>query len=314
MAGNYANEIMKRVAAIDIGTNTILMVIAECTAESVFHFLHEEHSIARLGNKVDSNHTILPDSIERVEEILQKYTAIARKFNVNEIVACGTSVFRDAANREEVVEYFYQKFGISIRILSGDEEGRLTYIGALIGWWNSNNDDVAVIDIGGGSTELSFGKGLNYIGSASINIGAVRITERILKSSPPSPSAIEEAIYEINNHLLQLPSLSAKTKFVGVAGTLTTLASYVQKLRSFEKEKVHKFLLTREQVENSFQELKRLSLVELHQIQSINPKRADIIVAGILILRQIMEKYNVSKILVSTQGLRYGIAYEALKL
>ncbi len=302
---------MNRIAAIDIGTNTILMVIAEYDENSGMKVLHDEHAIARLGKGVDAQHRILPETVQRVEKVLDKYRSIAHSFDIATIVACGTSALRDATNRYEFIEYIHQKLGIRISVLSGTDEAQLTFLGALVGWWNEDLP-VGVLDIGGGSTELSIGKGLILKKSSSIDVGSVRLTERILKSSPPTDTEIQTASQFIKEHIHQFPPLESNTALVGVAGTVTTLAAIDLGLVDFRAEKIHTHKLSIEAIRKVFDTLKQLNVSQLKTIPAIHPDRADIIVAGTLILLTIMEALSIEHITVSTQGLRYGIAYNAL--
>ncbi|MCX7983283.1 MAG: Ppx/GppA family phosphatase [Bacteroidetes bacterium] len=303
---------MNRVAAIDIGTNTVLMVVLERTSHETFNVLCDEHAIARMGKSVDSQKIILPESFERVENCLLRYKSIAEKLNVDKIVVCGTSALRDAKNQREFIDYIKSRLGITIQVLSGKEEARLTYIGSLVGWYEKMNTPVAVVDIGGGSTELAFGESTRLVSSMSIDIGSVRITERYLLHSPPETDELEEASAVIRAHLSTLPRVPISTTFVGVAGTITTLAAYIQNLITFQTSKIHRFMLWKDKVDLAYNTLKDLPYTELLSIPSIHPQRADIILAGILIVRLLMEEYNLSAITVSTQGLRYGLAYETL--
>lgn len=303
---------MRRVAAIDIGTNTILMVVAERVSETSFRVLRDEHAIARLGKGVDAQKRILPETFERVLWYLQKYKGIAEELQVDAIIACGTSALREASNQKEFIDYMNHHLGITIQVLSGQEEAQLSFLGTLVGWFDEYTGSVAVLDIGGGSTELAYGLGFQLLSSKSVDIGSVRITERYLKHSPPLPDEIATATEYIRTQIEQLPKIPASTQLIGVAGTITTLAALIQNLTTFQVEKIHRFPIQRDQINAAYEMLKNLSHPEILAIPSIHPQRADIIFAGILLLRTFVEMYNIERITVSTQGLRYGLAFRAL--
>jgi exopolyphosphatase/guanosine-5'-triphosphate,3'-diphosphate pyrophosphatase len=298
-----------KIAAIDIGTNTILMLIAEVAENRILKIIRDEHAIARLGRGVDENRRIGSEAFERVFGFLQSYRQIALQEGVETIRACGTSALRDAANREEFVKFIFEKTGIKIRILSGNEEALLTYRGAL--WGFAESDDICgVLDIGGGSTELIFGRGASVFEGKSLDIGSVRLTERFLRKSPPDLEAILTASEYIRNQLKLFPMLAHGSILYGVAGTLTTLAAIDQDLEAFDGPKIHGYRLQRSHIDSIFKRLAGLTLPDLLRYPAIVPDRADILIGGILILREILAHYSIPDIVVSRQGLRYGMMLE----
>jgi len=196
-------------------------------------------------------------------------------------------------------------------VLSGQEEADLTYLGTVSELLqDSSTGEYAVLDIGGGSTELVMGKGQHIISSVSIDIGSVRVTERFLKTSPPDMSALEKAECFIQDHISNLSPLPAKTNLMGVAGTLTTLAALDLRLPEFDRTVINGHVLTVSAIERIFEELRHLTLDQLKARPQIHPARADILMAGILILRTILTKTSLPHIRVSDRGLRYGIALQ----
>ena len=298
---------MTRIAAIDIGTNTILMLVADVREDGVVQVVRDEHTIARLGRGVDEQRFILPETIQRVQHVLNEYVDIARRNNSTSIVACGTSALRDAKNNYEFLETIRSKLGLQINVVSGDEEASLTYHGAVGEFIPRLNDNsVAVLDIGGGSTEVIFGSGSALQIGTSYDVGAVRITERILKQSPPELSALNAADEFIRSHFSGLES-NHVDELIGVAGTVTTLAAINLKLEAYDREKVGGTILTKDFVEEIYQQLRSASLDEIHAIPQILPQRADIFLAGIMILRAAMNELGVLAITASDRGLRYGL-------
>jgi exopolyphosphatase/guanosine-5'-triphosphate,3'-diphosphate pyrophosphatase len=301
-----------RIAAIDIGTNTILMLLADADSGQIRRLVRDEHAIARLGKGVDGSRRILPETVERVAGVLNDYAAICRQESAELVVACGTSALRDAANRDDVITELQARAGISVRILSGVEEAELTYRGAVSDSFASRADtSVAVLDIGGGSTEVILGSGKQVVRRASIDVGAVRVTERFLKHSPPLSDETEAAERFCREAFSALPPFQANTSCIAVAGTPTTLAALELHLPMYDPFRVEGLQLTRVRVDEHFDRLKILSHPELLAIHQIHPQRADILLAGIIILRAFCDAVRLPALSVSDRGLRYGILLDA---
>ena len=171
-----------RIASIDIGTNTVLLLIADVDQDGTIHFVHHEQRLPRLGRDVDRNQIISVSTFDRIEWILNEYRNLAQQFRAELIVTCGTSAVRDASNKHEFLTYMEKAAGLNVEILSGDEEARWTYRGAISGLRELIKPAV-VVDIGGGSTEISFPKPGTHNGSTqfirySLQVGSVRLTER----------------------------------------------------------------------------------------------------------------------------------------
>jgi exopolyphosphatase/guanosine-5'-triphosphate,3'-diphosphate pyrophosphatase len=270
--------------------------------------VRDEHFIGRLGKGVDEHGIILKETFDRILAILSQLKSIADPLSIEHLSVCGTSALRDAENREEFIDFIKEKLALEIKILSGNEEAELTYLGAVSEYLtNTNSKNYAVLDIGGGSTELVTGSVEKVTSSVSIDIGSVRLTERILKRNPPSDISLENAVQLVRNHLKNIFSLSPKTKIIGVAGTLTTLAALDLQIPEFDRNLINRHVLTIEAIDRIFQELRPMTLDQLQNYPQIHPSRADILLAGIIILREILRNVNLSKITVSDRGLRYGI-------
>jgi exopolyphosphatase/guanosine-5'-triphosphate,3'-diphosphate pyrophosphatase len=193
-------------------------------------------------------------------------------------------------------------------VLSGDEEAKLTYLGVVSDFLpHIPAEEFAVLDIGGGSTELVVGTGLNITSASSIEIGCVRLSERVLKTSPPDSLALKNAIKLVQEELQFIPAVSSKIKLIGVAGTLTTLAALDLKLAGFDGNIINRHILRKDAIERIFQELRPLTLDQIRSYPQIHPERADILLAGIVILREVLTRLNFNHIIVSNRGLRYGI-------
>lgn len=294
-----------RVAAIDIGTNTALMLIAEGGHGSL-RVVRDEHSIPRLGEDVDKIKSIRERAIQRLDEVLARYQKLIEESSVDKVDAVGTSALRDATNSQEVRDHIHKTYGIPIRLVTGDEEAQLTYVGALSGFPISLGL-TGVIDIGGGSTEIALGSGDKYHIGSSMDIGAVRLTERT-RSRGERELLIRKHL-RAKFHLFPLPD-----NIVAVAGTATSVAAIKLGLQTFDREKIDGTVVTLEELEKIVDTIYSLSAEEISERFPPIPKgRADILPAGALILLEALRYLRLNKVAVSTRGLRYGIAIEAMR-
>jgi exopolyphosphatase/guanosine-5'-triphosphate,3'-diphosphate pyrophosphatase len=304
-----ATKVTMRLASIDIGTNTVLMLVADVRRDGSLVVVRDEHFIGRLGKGVDEYGIIVQETFHRIHGILSQLKSIADSLGIQHISACGTSALRDAKNRQEFIDFMKEKLALEIQILSGTEEAELTYLGAISDYpMKSDSENYTVLDIGGGSTEIVTGSGDHVISSASMDIGSVRLTERILKNNPPDRTALDHAVQIVRDQLKTSGPLSPAATIIGVAGTLTTLAALDLRIAEFDKNIINRHILTIETIDKIFHELRPLTLDQLRSYPQIHPSRADILLAGIIILRETLWKMNASKITVSDRGLRYGIA------
>jgi len=302
-----------RIASIDIGTNTILLLIADITNSGKISTVHHEERIPRIGRNVDYSGAIQSPAILRAVSIIQDYLLIARAHNVDLVIAAATSAVRDAVNRSQFVDTIRTACGITVEILSGEEEAILTYRGALPGL-HPEKDDIAVIDIGGGSTELTFPTPGSHNGSPlftrySIQLGSVRITERHFKNQPPTAAEIESARRNMTEEFAQIRNPGFhRYELIGVAGTLTTLACLDLGLKKFDAFKVSGYRLTLEHIRGWLGRMLLMTPAQVRDLSDSTEGRADILSAGILILSEFMSLFGIPSALVSEKGLRYGLA------
>ncbi len=302
-----------KIASIDIGTNTKLLLIAEVLPGVKIKVLHDDQVIARLGKGVDADRIINWDTFTRAEHFLRSYFQTCSAFGVDKIFAVGTSALRDAKNSNDFVKYIEDRIGITIDIISGDEEAELTYRGG-ISEFIGRAEKYSVFDIGGGSTEIIVGNSKNILTKTSVDIGSVRITERFLKESPPTETSLIEAHEFIHSQIQKEHVEDIQSAFaIGVAGTLTTLAALHQKLPVYLREKVSGYSLSFDDICAMFAFLKDKSADQIASFPQISSGRADIILAGIMILMGCMEKSGIKHITVSDRGLRYGIIYRVME-
>jgi len=309
------NEPVK-IASIDLGTNTALLLIARVEKDKVIP-LHNAQIILRLGRNIDASGLIQKEVFDKVLNAIIEFKATAENFNVDKIIAIGTSALRDAKNGDQLIEFIYQKTGIKIRVISGEEEARLTYFGAVSGLDHKIlNSKITVIDIGGGSTEIINGLGFEIKNLASLNIGTVRITEKFFKHFPPLEEEIKYARDFINNEFEKINDKFdfADSTLVGVAATVTTIAAYDLRLETYDGEKVNMHEMRFETIDEIYNKFKKLSIDEIKKIPQISKGREDVIFAGILILRDFMKKFKFDRIIASDRGVRYGAILELQRI
>jgi len=295
-------------AVIDIGTNTVLLLVAEIDASGKIITLEYRQRVPRLGRGVDSRRFLQRDSMERVVQVLLEFRAIADGHHPDVIAVCGTSAVRDAANRDEFAALIKQRTGFDLEILTGEEEALWTYRGAVSGVPGLAR--ATVVDIGGGSTELTTGTAQVITHRVSLDIGSVRLTERHLQHDPPLAAEIAATRNAIISGLASLPSTfpGEAGRVVGVAGTATTLALLAQKRRGFDLQAVSGFVLRRDAISRLVSELESSSNSQILRLADYMEGRNDIITAGAIILEEVVGFLGAEEIIVSERGVRYGIA------
>lgn len=304
---------MERIAVIDIGTNTALLLIADLDPSTgrIEPVLNDQ-SIIRLGKGVDESLIINRVAVERLRICLEQYRQTISAYRVSRIIATATSAMRDARNRYEVINDIKAATGIEIELLGGGDEAELTYRGAIAGFANLPAR-LIVLDIGGGSTEIVMGTPTEVLDKVSLNIGAVRLTERFFKHPVPTAEEFNAAKLFLTTEFAHQLSrfVSARENVFAVAGTATTIAQLAQGLRVYSSSNIHGYSLRYESV-RSLLEVLRLSTPEQIAEIGVGQGRADVITAGTLILHQFMRLFGTKQLTVSERGLRFGVALREL--
>jgi exopolyphosphatase/guanosine-5'-triphosphate,3'-diphosphate pyrophosphatase len=292
-------------AGIDIGTNTILLLIAEVKSGQVDRVLEDHVTVVRLGQGVDKNRAFHPDALERARKCFRNYADILKKYPSIKVKAAATSGSRDAKNSTEFFEEIRATYGIPIEVISGEEEARYSFIGSV-------PDDVgnyAVLDIGGGSTEI-VGKAGSGLFRHSFDLGCVRMTERFLKSDPVKPeelAALKSYVVKELQEKSEVLKQAGNKELIAVAGTATYLASSFLGLKKFDPEKVHMTELSLKDIESLTEKFIPLTAKERVGMGGMDPGRADVIVGGAVILREVLKACGLKRVRVSVRGLRYGL-------
>jgi exopolyphosphatase/guanosine-5'-triphosphate,3'-diphosphate pyrophosphatase len=292
-----------RVAAVDLGTNTTRLLVADVEHGLVDDVLRAEE-ITRLGESVDRRRILLPTAIARVRNVLVDYRRAAEELGAERVLAVGTSAVRDADNGEAFLGEVEWSYGFTTRLLSGGEEAELTFRGVASD--RPLGKGTLVVDIGGGSTELVTPDGDAIAWAVSTEAGSVRLTERFLASDPPTAEELEACAAYVRG---LLPAIDP-TAAVGVAGTVVTAAT----IALGESTSVHRHRLSLASVRRVLETVASLPLAERSALAGLAPERAPVIVAGIVVLAEILERYGLTEIEVSERDLLHGAVLAAAEL
>src|SRR5574337_232725 len=302
-------------AAIDIGTNTLRLLVAEAVSADHYTVLHEEQTIGRLGEGLLPSRRLQDTPMRRSLMVLRGFAETTRRFNPLRVAAIATSAVREADNREEFIEAARRESGLSIRVIDGNEEARLSLLGVRHGL-GLGSRRVLVMDIGGGSTEFILATGETIEAMVSTGLGVVKLTEAHLYSDPPTPGeleAVEQVVADRVGRLrTELPDL-AGTALIATAGTPTALAAIDLGLTVYTPERVdgHRLSLTR--TRQLLRVLTTKPLAERSKIPPLEPGRADLIVAGTTLIVTVMGALGYDEFMVSDSGLREGILLDLLR-
>ena len=306
----------RRSGFIDVGTNTILCVIAEIRDTGRFRVLADLAEITRLGEDVDRTRCIGAAAEARGLAALKRYREHCDNLGVKEIISVGTSALRDAENGTEVCDRLRDQLGFDIRIISGAEEAAYAFLAVQRGLCLSGKD-ILVIDVGGGSTEMVCGNEAGLSRAVSLDLGSVRLTERFLASDPVRSDEMARMNAAITEELDRLPSYGLKPDpgltLVGIAGTFTTLAAMEKRLARYSHSEVHGSAVALEAVGRQRARLQRKTIAERRRIVGLEPERADVMLAGAALIERIMVRYQADQVIVSDQGVRYGLLHEAAR-
>ncbi|MFF0147947.1 exopolyphosphatase/guanosine-5'-triphosphate,3'-diphosphate pyrophosphatase [Amycolatopsis sulphurea] len=313
---------MPRVAAIDCGTNSIRLLVAELTPRHDgtidLRDLHREMRIVRLGQGVDATGRLAPEALERTRVALADYTIAARRKGVEKVRMVATSATRDASNRDEFFAMTRETLGVEAEVISGDEEARLSFTGA-VGEQDPDDGPFVVVDVGGGSTELVLGtwngREAEVLAAKSVDIGCVRITERTLSGDPPTAAEItaaRELAREVLAEAFDVVDVAKARTWIGVAGTVTTLSAVSQELPEYQSERTHLSKLTHGDLDRVAAKLLAADHATRAANPVIHPGRVDVIGGGSVIIQVLAEQFAArggpDQLVVSEHDILDGIA------
>lgn len=299
---------MTRVAAIDCGTNSIRLLIADIAGGRSDEIVREMR-VVRLGQGVDATGRLDPEAIERTVEATRAYASLIHSHGVEQVRFCATSAARDAENAAEFAAAIEEIVGVRPQVLTGEQEAQASFVGATRGL---DVVESLVIDIGGGSTELVLGTGDQVLWSTSLDIGSVRMTERFLHSDPPEPAEVDACAEFLRDVMAEavigLPDVAS---VIGVAGTITTVAAHVLGLASYDRKAVHSARISIDDIHLGCLSLLAMTVAERRALPFMHPGRADVIGAGAMVLDAVLHALPLvtRELIVSERDILDGIAF-----
>jgi exopolyphosphatase/guanosine-5'-triphosphate,3'-diphosphate pyrophosphatase len=305
---------MTVIASLDLGTNSTRVLVAR-PVEGRLEVLDRRNMITRLGQGVGASGRLAPEAVDRTLACLRDYREILDRHGVDRVRVAATSASRDAANRDQFFDAVEALIGTRPELLSGDEEGRLSFRGAT-GELDPASGPFLVVDIGGGSTEFIVGTD-RVEGVASVDIGCVRLTEKFLLHDPPLAEELSACISLTDAYLddvvREIPAAAEARTLVGLAGTVTTVAAVEIGLETYDRDRIHHFHLTREAAEDVFRTLATESRVDRIHNPGLEEGRADVIVGGCCVLVALFRRFGFDEMVVSESDILDGLALSLLE-
>jgi exopolyphosphatase/guanosine-5'-triphosphate,3'-diphosphate pyrophosphatase len=314
---------MTRYASIDAGTNSTRLLLAEVAGtrdRPLLRTLERRMAITRMGKGVDAEGRLSEAGLERTRRVLEDYARVIREQGgVRRLEVAGTSAARDASNASAFTDIVLKILGVRPRVLSGEEEARLSFTGATYDLPQAleareKQAPILVVDIGGGSTEFVLGQGAGQLYRRSVDVGCVRMSERFLASDPPRAeeiAAMREAVQAALAPVLEELQGMESVLLIGLAGTVTTLSAMRMRLSRYDGERIHGSRLTRDEVSVMFREMAALNLEERKAYMGLEPERADVILGGNAVLECVLTGLGLDELLVSEKDILDGLVIEA---
>ena len=304
-----------RCASIDVGTNTVLLLVMEPNGR--LEELHDAATITRLGEGLLGSGRLIRPAMERTVKALESYRRILDELGAETVDCFGTSALREAENRDEFLEMAQRRAGITVRVLSEYEEAYYTYL-SVKDDARIEGEELLIIDIGGGSTELALGDRHRFTGYVSLPIGTVKLTERFIGHDPPLPEEVERLSVFVGEQVgparLGLgPGGSGNLSIVGTAGTVTTLAAILLGLEEFDKERIHGMVISLLTLREWRDRLLHMTAPERKCLPGMVSGREDVLPQGVVLMEEIVAAFGCARFTVSTAGARYGVLYEVLR-
>lgn len=300
---------MSRKAIIDVGSNSIKFFVGELKADGTIETVMDTNDIARLGEGLNDTGRICPEAMERNRDAIVRFNEKAKELGADEIICVGTMALRTAKNSADFVAMVKDACGVEVQVIPGEEEARLSYL-AVLSALPMPDGDLVIFDTGGGSTEFVFGRGKEIIKRFSVNLGAVRITENYLHDDPVTKADVRAAINEIDRVFAEHGVDGTVAELVGMGGTVTSMGAVKFKMEKYNPDIIQGAKLELDEVENQIEMYSKKTIEERKAIPGLQPKRADVILAGACILTVIMNRLKVKELTISDRGLRHGLAYD----
>jgi len=305
---------MKKFASIDIGSNTVRLLVMEADDAGSFKEVDSERVICRLGEGINSEKRLLPHRMDLTLDVLQRFRNQCLKYGDIPIRVVATSAVREASNREDFINLARERAGLGVEVISWEEEARLTVEGVF--WKLPSSGKTLIFDIGGGSTEFIFSQDKQVLASTGTSLGVVRLTEQFISQHPVDAREyqnLKNHIREQLDRVLFRLGEPSPEKLIGTAGTVTTLAAMDRNLYPYDPEKIHGLVLPLDNIQRLFEDLKSKSLEQRLEIPSLEQGREDLIIAGTALVLETMEAFHCSHLTVSEYSLREGILLQAFR-
>lgn len=299
---------MSKYAAIDIGSNTLLLLIVDDASGELVSIV-DKCEFGRLGQGLANSTELHPDAVTRSLDSVRRFRLIMDTHKLERVGCVATQALREAENRDEFIVPAEEILGCPIELIAGEREAALVGRAVFESFSELRDDNLLIVDVGGASTEFILREAGAISWVKSLPIGAVKLTEAYLKSDPPTSEESDKltSAIDLAMEVLELPS---DTQVIGTAGTATTIASIEQKLASYQPEKIHGYKLSAESVRGIFESLLGQSVAERKTVPGLEERRADVIAAGIAIYSRVLKRCASETFTISNRGLRWGVAHE----
>jgi exopolyphosphatase / guanosine-5'-triphosphate,3'-diphosphate pyrophosphatase len=301
-----------KLATLDVGTNTVLMLIAERRATGAVHAIAEMARITRLGRGVDSSGRLDPDSAAFTLAAIVEFAQKARALGVEQIVGVATAALRDVKDGADFIAQVKARAGVDLEIVTGETEAQLSHLAVARGLALDSAAKLLIVDIGGGSTELIRAEPGRKLDLVSLQLGSVRLTERLVHHDPPTARETADLRRAVDDALRHLGWDFMPDTMVGIAGTVTTVCTVTLGLAAYDSKIVHGCRLSNDNVVATIGRLGAVPLAERKRLPGLEAGRADVIFAGAVILERIIGHFHLSGVVVSDQGVRWGLLWRTL--
>ena len=301
----------RRAAVIDIGSKSVKCFVGEKQADGSVSTLLDANDITSLGEGLSRTGRIGAEALERTAQAVGRFAGQAAALGAETVTAVGTMALRSAENSADFIARVKALCGIGVRVLPGEEEARLSYRSVLTGL-DMGEGSLVIFDTGGGSTEFIHGRGGALEKQFSIDLGVNRITETFLPDDPVKPGSVDAALTRIRAELMNAGVGGRPERLIGIGGAVTGMSAVKYRLSTYDPDVVHGSVLTLEEVERQLSDFEAKTLEERRRIPGVQPKRADVLLAGACIVKAILERFGAASLTVSDRGLRHGLAWELL--
>jgi exopolyphosphatase/guanosine-5'-triphosphate,3'-diphosphate pyrophosphatase len=297
------------VAVIDVGTNSVKFLVAARATTGEWRRVVDRAEVTRLGEGLEQSGAMSDQAVERTATAIAGMVDEARTHGVTEIAAVGTAGLRMATNRADLVDEVTARTGVEIEVISGDEETRLAYL-ATAAALGLGEGSLVVVDTGGGSTQFTFGHAGEIDERFSVDVGAVRYTDRFRLDQPVDPEGLAEALAAISDDLTRLDDRPSPETLVGMGGAITNMTAVELGLAAYDPDRVHGAVLSLDSLDRQIERYRSVDADERRSIVGLQPSRAEVILAGACIVRTVMLKLGKEALTVSDRGLRHGVLVE----